>query len=697
MTMASEPLATATDRELDVRYYAGLLWRSHRLVGAAAVLGMLLGVLIGFLQTPEYRAGVMLQIDPPAPAFLSVQEAALLAGGAYWQNADYYNTQFRVLRSASLGVKVVERLKLTDRPPFKDAPEVGALLMSHVSIEPIPESRLVTIQVVHEDPKEAALWANALANVYLEEALSSRVDSARRAYEWLQERLSATQVNMREAREKLFTTGDGKDLFVPDGASVATTTLTKLTEDYTSAQARRIEVESVARQMAEMRQKDQSLEALPQVAADGTFASLAGQLASLNLELQRLREKYKDAHPEVQRALGEIARIRKAMDARAGQVSAGLQAELSQLQKREAELREAIEQQKAQAASQSRRSTELETRKKEADSANSLYDVLLQKLHETDIASSIRSNNVSIVEEATIPTSPVRPNRKKIAFAGLLLGLILGIGLVLGRDFVDNTIKDPDEIERYLHLDFLTAVPRYTDETEHLVTEAYQNLRTALIFGRVDDGGQVVLITSSVPEEGKTTTLVSVAKLLAGAGEKTLVVDFDLRRASLHHRLRFTREPGITDFFVRHEPLESLIRPTGVPNLFALPAGTLPPSPPAILTRRALPELLERLRGEYEWILLDSPPLASVTDGLLLARHADLVVMVIQHNAVDKRVVKRSLTALRKVTSRLMGAVLNGVDVKSHAYNYYYSYHQSHAQEVAGKDETPPRVTSERR
>jgi succinoglycan biosynthesis transport protein ExoP len=695
--MSTDTGASPSERDLDVRYYGGLLWRARRLIAVAGALGLLLGGLVGFLQTPEYRAGAMIQIDPPTPAFVSVQEAALLAGGAYWQNADYYNTQFKVLRSSSLGVKVADRLKLKDSAPFKDAPEVGPLLMSHVAIEPIPESRLVMIQVTHENPGTAALWANTLANVYLEETLSTRVDAARKAYEWLQERLSATQTNMKDAREKLFKNNEGQDVFVPDGGSTASTTLTKLGEDYTAAQSRRIEVEAVSKQIAEMRARGQSLDALPQMASDASFAALASQMAALNLELQRLREKYKDAHPEVQRVLAETTRLRKAQDARAAQVAAGLQAELSQIQKQEAELRGAIEHQRALASAQSRRTTELETLKKEADSSNGLYDVLLQKLHETDLAASIRSNNVTIVEEATAPRSPVRPNRKRIAMAGAVLGLVLGVGLVLGRDLVDNTIKDADEIERYLHMDFLTAVPRHTDENAHLVTEAYQSLRTALIFGRVDDGGQVVLITSTAPEEGKTTTLVSLAKLLAAAGERTVVVDFDLRRASLHHRLRVTREPGITDFFVRHEPLESLIRPTEIPNLFVLPAGTLPPSPPAILTRKTFPDLLARLRQEFEWVLLDSPPLASVTDALLLARHADLAVMVVQHNTVDKKVVKRSVAALRKATPRLMGAVLNAVDVKAQGYHYYYYQQQAHdAGTEAGKPGPRP-VTAARR
>ena len=240
---------------------------------------------------------------------------------------------------------------------------------------------------------------------------------------------------------------------------------------------------------------------------------------------------------------------------------------------------------------------------------------------------------------------------------------------------LSNTFRDPEEIERYLHLDVLAAVPRYGAEEAHLVTEAYQNLRTALLFGRKDEAGQVVLITGTAPQEGKTTTLVNMARLLAGSGERTVVLDCDLRRAQLHQRLDLPREPGLTDYFVKHEAPAALIQPSAHPNLSVLTAGPLPPNPPAILARKNVVDLLEYLRLHYDWILVDSPPLASVTDALLLARHADMVVMVVQHNKVDKKVVKRSVAALRKVSPNVLGVVLNAVDVRAQGYYYYY-YHQ---------------------
>jgi polysaccharide biosynthesis transport protein len=693
--MASAPVDSADPtlpggRDIDLRYYAGLVWRHRAFLGACALVGLLLGLMVALVQTPEYQAGVLLEIEPPPPTFASVSDALLVGSGNYWQNTDFYNTQFRVLRSKGLGEKVVARLRLTDRDPFKTSADAASLFMSHVGVEPVPESRLVHVTVTHRDPREAALWANALADVYIEQSLATRVESARKAMEWLQERLSATQEGMRDAQDKLFQSYRTQDLFVPEGSvSAVSSSIARLNEDFVQAQARRIVIEAALKQAREMQGRGEDLDALPQVATDPTVTSFNTQIAGLSVDLGRLGEKFKEGHPEVQKVRAQVEQLKRAKKARATQILDGLDAEYTQLRKREAELRGAIDSQKNQAASQSRKATELEALKKEADSANGLYAVLLQKLNETDIAASIRSNNVSVVDRASAPQYPVRPQKRRIALAGLLLGLLAGLGLVLVRDYQGNTIRDPEEIERYLHLDLLAAVPRYGEENDSLATEAYQSLRTALLFARRDERGQVVLVTGTAPQEGKTTTIVNLARLLAGSGEKTVVVDCDLRRAQLHQRLGLPREPGFTDFFVRHEPVRALLRPAATANLFVLTAGPLPPNPPALLARKTLGDLFEELKAEFEWVLVDSPPLASVTDALLLARHADHVVLVVQHNKVDKKLVKRSVAALRKATPNVLGAVLNVVDVRGRSYQYYYYPQRDGAPEGRSKAPAP--------
>lgn len=657
-----------------------MLWRGRVLIATSAAAAFLLAGFVAFLQMPEYRASALLQIEPPVPSFLTVNEAAAgVAAGGYYMNTDFYNTQFKILTSRSVGERVVERLRLKDRAPFRDSPDAAGLVMSHVQVQPIPDSRLVSVVVTHDNAQEAALWANTVADEFIAVTLANRVDAARRAYEWLQERLAATQRDMRDAQDRLLKSYQSQDLFVPEGSvSAVSSSITRFNSDYVDATSRRIVIEAALKQIASMRQQNASLDQIPQISSDARVAGFIGQLVALELDLARLREKYKEGHPEVQRLLAQIDQVKKAKQARANEVVDQLRTEYAQLQKREAELRAATEQQKAQAVSQSRRITVLETLKKEADSAKGLYDVLLQKLNESDIAQSIRSNNVSIVERATPPRSPAKPNKLRMAGMGLMLGLVLGVGLVLGRDYLDNTLRAPDELERYLHIEVLASVPRYEEGSAHLVTEAYQNLRTSLIFARKHEEGQVVLVTGTIPQEGKTTTLVNIGKLLAASGEKTVVLDFDLRRATLHAQLGLQREPGLTNYFVSHAELARLIQPTRIPNLHALTAGPIPPNPPALLGRKELGELLAGLRKDFDWILIDSPPLASVTDALLLARHADHTVMVVQYNKVDKKLARRAVTSLRRVSDSLLGAVLNAVDVRSKSYYYYNHQYRSH-------------------
>ncbi len=676
--------------DLDLRYYAGVLWRGRWLVLVAAILGVALSSLVAYLQIPEYQAQAMVQIEPPTPFFMGVNEA-LMGGGSYWQNADYYNTQFKIITSKAIADLVVAELKLKDTPRFKDSPDPGAILQAHISVEPVPESRLTNIRVAHEDPEEAALWANRVADVYIRYSLNQRVESAKKAFDWLAERLATTEVQMKDQNDRLFRQYEEQD-FVPIGTtSAVNSSIEKLQGELVEVQAKRIELDAAYRQAVDLKARKENLESVPQIAQDATWVGLQAQVTAMGLEKQRLKERFRDTHPDVVRLDGLIKGLQQKKDERAAEVIALMEKERSQLQKREGQLRGAAEEQKSIAAGQNRRVTELDTIKKQASSASGMYDVLLQKLNESNIASSVQSNNIALIDKA-VGARKIRPDQRRAGMMGLAMGLIFGLALVLGRDYFDNTIKDPDEVERYLHLELLAAVPKYDESNVHLVTEAYQNLRTALIFARREDSGQVVLITGTAPQEGKTSTIVNLSKLLAASGERTLIMDLDLRRAQVHRRLGVAKEPGFTDYFTKREELDKLVQPTKSPNLFVLTAGALPPNPPALIARKQMGDLLDRLRRHFDWILVDSPPLASVTDALLLARYCDLAVYVVQHNKIDKKAIKRNITALQKVTPNLIGVVINALDTKTRGYYYYY-YHQDH--KATGEVRRPGKATAD--
>jgi len=663
--------AEGAPRDIEVRYYVELLWRRRILLAAAAVGGLALGVLAGELQLPRYQARTLLQVMPPNPTSLNVTDALVSTGNPV-RDRQFFNTQLNVLHSRAIAERVVDKLKL--RQSFPGADPV-AVLLGTVAVEPVPETYVVEVRITNNDPEDAALWANTLADVYMDYSIEGQVEAARRAYKWVNERLAETQTGMQQAQDKLLRASQGQDLYVPEGSvSAITTSITKLTEDHIQAQARRIELEAQIGEFQEARRRGRGTDAIPQVGGDAVVADMNGRIQVLTLELAKMRDKYKEGHPEVQKVQAQLQQLRQDRDARVAQIEEGLRAEYRQLQRKEAELKSTIEEHKGRAADQSLKMTELESLKKQADSAAGLYTVLLQKLNETNIAASIQNNNVRLLDRAVVPSAPVWPRKRQIALVGLMAGLLLGAGFVLLRDALDNTLKDAEDVERHLHLELLAAIPRYTKDDATLATEAYQNLRTALLFSRRGEQGQVVLVTGTAPGEGKTTTLLNVAKLLAVSGESVVVVDCDLRRANLHQRLNVPREPGLTDYFVKNAEIASLVRPTRVQNLSAIAAGPLPPNPPAILARPELAALLAQLKQQYRWVLVDSPPVAAVTDALLLAQRADSTLLVVQQNKVDRTMVKRALLALRKVTPNVIGAVLNAVDVTTKGYYSYADY-----------------------
>ncbi|MCG6920874.1 MAG: polysaccharide biosynthesis tyrosine autokinase [Acidobacteria bacterium] len=684
------PEAGVPERDFDVRYYTDLLWHRRILLAATAIGGLALGILAGELQTPRYQARTSLQVRPPNPTSLAVTDALVQTGNPI-RDRQFFNTQLNVLRSRSIAERVVERLKLEDRADFKEYGDATAFFLTHLSIQPVPDTYVVEVRLTSHNPQDAALWANTLTDIYMDYSIEGRVQAAERAYQWVTERLAVTQNEMEEAQDKLLKSYQGQDLYVPEGSvSAITTSITTLNEDHIRAQARRIELEAELGEFRSMRNRGRSPDTIPQVGEDETVSQINGRIQSLTLELTQLREKYKAGHPEVQKVQAQLEQLENDKEARVSQIEESLRAEYRQLRRREAELKAAIEGHKTRAAEQSRKLTELESLKKQADAAGGLYGVLLQKLNETNIAASIQDDNVRLLDRAVVPTSPVWPRKRQLALVSLLAGLLLGAGWVLLRDALDNKIKDADDVERRLHLEVLAAIPKYAREDDELAKEAYQNLRTALLFSRRKDRGHVVLVTGAAPGEGKTTTLLQLGRRLADAQERTVVVDCDLRKANLHTRLNVSREPGFTDYFLRPVELMTLVRSTRFANLSIIPAGALPPNPPALIAREEFETALEQLRQSFQWILIDSPPVAAVTDALLLARQADSTVLVVQQNRVDRAVVKRAVASLRKVTPRVVGAVLNAVDIKSkgyygYGYGYGYAYGKSKSSAPRGR------------
>jgi capsular exopolysaccharide synthesis family protein len=663
--------------DLDLKHGLKLLWTGKWWILVAALLALGLGFLATYLQTPIYRAQALVQIDPPGQNISALSNPYPATAFNWFDYQNYYNTQYRIITSKALARRALEKLELQDAPPFKGASDPALLFISRVEVVPVPDTRLATIAVNHEDPQEAARWANTLAEVYLEQNLEAKIETTRNVYSWLQERLSAAETDVESSEQTLYEYTKEQGLFVPrEGASIGTETLEKLNEEATEAKTRRIELESMLAQVEKAKKSDGSLDSLPQIASDPLVQRLNMSKTDLEVELVQLKNRYKEGHPKVKQVLTQIEQIQEAIDAQSEKIVDGMLADYQQLRRRERELLATIDSQREETVEESRKAVQLEMLQRDAVSNKSLYEAILQKIKETDIAASLRENNVSIVETAGVPVAPVKPQPVKNLAMALLLGLASGCGFVLLRDYLDNTFKEQEDVEKYLKADCLAIIPKHDSAGDGVVTEAYRTLRSSLLFNRERDHGNVILLTSSIPQEGKSTTAINLARALAESGEPTLVVDFDLRRSSVHNHLRLYREPGLADYCSREVKLDLVMQSTKEPNLSAVTSGKLPPNPPALIGSTAVKRFLEECRERFTWILLDAPPVVSVTDPLLLAKLADMVLMVVRYNQVDRKLARRSLVALRRTDARVAGVVLNGIDPRSDSHHYYYSYYQ---------------------
>ena len=683
---AATAAAAATERpdlfagisgDFDLKYVLKLFWSGKGLILVMALLGTGLGFLVTYLETPVYRAQALVQIDPPGQNISALSNPYPSTALNWFDYQNYYNTQYRIITSKALARRAIEKLELQDVPPFKGAREPSLLFVGRVEVVPVPDTRLAVIAVNHEDPQEAARWANTLAEAYLEQNLEAKIETTRNVYSWLQERLTAAETDVESSEQTLYEYTKEQGLYVPkEGSSIGADTLGKLNEEATEAKTKRIELESILAQVEKSRKTGESLDSLPQIASDPLVQRLNMSKADLDVELVQLKNRYKEGHPKVKQVLTQIDQIQEAVDAQSEKIVDGMLADYQQLRRRERELLANIDSQREETVEESRKAVQLEMLQRDAVSNKSLYEAILQKIKETDIAASLRENNVSLIELASVPVTPVRPQPVKNLVLALLLGLVSGCGFVLLRDYLDNTLKEQEDIEKYLKADCLAVIPRHDAAGDGVVTEAYRTLRASLLFNRERDHGNVILLTSSIPQEGKSTTAINLARALAESGEPTLVVDFDLRRSSVHNHLRLYREPGLSDYCSRETKLDVVMQSTKEPNLSAVTAGKLPPNPPALIGSSAVKRFLEECRARFTWVVLDAPPIVSVTDPLLLAKLADMVLMVVRYNQVDRKLARRSLVALRRTDARVIGVVLNGIDPKSDSYHYYYDYYQ---------------------
>ncbi|HLF06275.1 MAG TPA: polysaccharide biosynthesis tyrosine autokinase, partial [Thermoplasmata archaeon] len=535
---------------------------------------------------------------------------------------------------------------------------------------------IVEISLEGENPEEVASWVNTAAEAYVERNIDQAVKATTKAVQALLSEIAPLKEQMEDTQRDTFEFAERANLYVPENQQKITNErLSTLQGELTVTQVKKAELEGLLKQVDTVRQNHGSFENIPQISSDSVVQELYRAKVGLEREYERLLVTYKDRHLRVLEKQKEIEEITQKITSEVERLISGLRSQYDLLKDREAKMIRAIDQTRAESLQVNRKASSYEMVKGEATETKRIYDLISTRMKEITLSSSLLSNNLHILDKAPVPKVPVRPRKVLNLAIGLLLGLILGVGTVFFLDYLDNTIRTSEDIEQYLRLNLLAIVPKQAEGTQSAVKEAYQTLRTSLLFSRKNRAANTVLITSAGPQEGKSCTTVNVARTLATSGERVIIVDCDLRRPSIHQRLNLSRDTGITNYILSSDgdDWRNYIKETDQKNLYALTCGPIPPNPADVFGHERFLALLKELRVQFDWVFIDSPPVVSLADSMILASLADMVAFVVRHNENDKDLIRRCVMNVRKINPNVIGAVLNNVDLdRSHYKDYYY-------------------------
>ncbi len=698
-----------------------LVLRKHQWLIIFFLLAVVSIVTIAtFRMQPVYEATARVVIDRDTPnAFRFDSEQ----GDDFADAEDYIVTQSKILQSETLAMQTVKSMGLDRLPQFGGGPgklgkvepagseaslirppALGAFL-GGLSVKRVPNSRLLDVTFETTDPILAARVVNAHLNNFIEQNFRSRFEAATQASNWMAGQLNEMKIKVENAEDaRLEYERDNQIWTIDEKSDISSTKLAELDKQLTDAQTDRINKEAVY-QLAQSGNYD----AIAAVRESPVIQDILKQQTTLSAQYTDAENQYGPKYPKVLRIQAQIKDLDQLVEREKLNIGNQLEADYRGSRQRELLLKEALDEQKGEVNKTAEKLVQYSILKREADTNKQLYDGMLQKLKEAGITAGLRSSNIRIVDPALIPSYPSRPNKTRNVLLGIMVGLLGGIGLALLREYLDNTVKTPDDIETLAHLPSLAVVPALTNSSgksrgrlskflktqvvtskegraelishnmpQSQMSEAFRALRTSLLLSQADHPPQVILMTSALPREGKTTAAVNLAVTLAQLGDKTLLVDADLRKPGINRALSLVdgKHAGLSSYLAGVSTLDLITVPhPAISNLEAIPTGPIPPNPADLLSSRRLTELIAELRTRYKFVVIDSPPIMAATDAVILSVLVDGVLMVVRSGETPKEAFTRTRDLLVGVKCHMLGVVLNAVDASSPDYYYSYRYY----------------------
>lgn len=716
---------------IDLGHYWNVVRRQLKKIIALSIVMTLISILVVFSLTPKYSATTTLLIESSESKVVSIEEVYGLSG----TNSEYFLTQFEILKSRNMAKRVVEKLELIKSAEFNpyhahnqqgfslkafifgrsaEAPSEEDVInkttdsfWAAVSIAPVRKTQLVKISILSQSPVMAQQAADAMANAYIESQLEAKVGLTKQASEWLTDRMGGLKLRLNESERKLQDFREKNNLVDVEGVStLVATELNQITRKLVDARSTRLEIESNYDQLKGLKELTyETLTSLQVIIADPLIERLRENQSKSELKVAELSKRYGPKHPKMIAAQSDLDAVKESMVAQMKNLATGIENSFATAKGKEASLLKSLEITKSKMRDINRTEFALGDYVRAVKGDRVLYETFFTRIRETSATGDLQAANARIVDSAVVPSLPVKPKKKLIVVLVMVVSLMFGIALAFLLDALDSTIKNADDIDHKLGFSLLGIIPllarnkdqatnvndapvrAFAHSDHHGFKESVRTLRTGLTLATLETPAQCLLLTSSIPGEGKTTTSVNLATAY-GQMEKTLIIDADMRRPTLAKQLNLPLgSKGLSNAVAYPDTLDESIHHLEDLNIDVMPSGVIPPNPLELLASKNFEQVLKTLRTRYQRIIIDSPPMGAVSDGLYLSSVTDGVVYVIKADSTKDKLIKTGLARLNDSNARILGVVLNQLDTEKEARygsnngGYYdtYEYHENNA------------------
>ena len=679
-------------------------------IATVAFIATLLVAIASFKMTPIYEATARLDIEADTAQIQSLNDL-------YRQvptDDAFIGTQIQVLESDNLAQRTIEQLGLARDPGWALAVGLGndelavqsatsvdrflRLFKSRLHVQRVRDSHVVNISFESPDSSLSAKIANSLASNFIEYNFRQKYDATRQASGWMEQQLDELKAKVEKSQQALVDYERQNAIVnISDKESVVEQRLADLSRDLTNAQSDRVQKES----LYELAKSNESQVAF--VAQNDLLQRLEEKFADLKAQYVDALEQYGPKHPKVERFRSQVDEVQSLIGTERRRMVERLRNDYVAALGREKLLAAAVAKEKADVGALSQLLIQHNLLKREFDTNQQLYDSLLQRLKDATVSAGLRATNIHVVDSARPPKVPVRPQKLRNIAVSLVVGLILGVTLAFVKEALDNSIKSIEEAERVVNAPALAVVPLERElphrpalsrarnngnskpsetalallkQPSSALAESFRTLLTSVVLSTAPRPPQVLLITSATAREGKSTTALNLAIALAQRGDSTLIIDADLRRPGIAESLDLADGEGLAGFLTGAHSIEAaLIQFSPVPALRVLPAGPKPPNPAQLLSSSAMESLLKELRQRFKFLVIDSPPVLPVTDAMILSTFVDGVAFVVESGVTARGAVVRARKVLENAGARILGLVLNKVDVRHNGYYGYYGHY----------------------